>query len=252
VQTDSTAATLLTLLKTEKRPGQSRAQRGGENCRASDAALAGNHCWPPTRHRLMVPLIIVYFRSRRQLLLRGERIGGHFVGRNEGLCAPFFWNSPPTSASFLKSSSTERVRRSTLRAGRRVVDFHQPQISDAPILPQRLYGTYQWWHCWLPVSTQTPVLPADKLQRLCQSLALSLELLLTDRPGYTLVGRPAALTPAVALVHTLIVIDLKVSLRASPSALLLSPKPHTPRGSRTITGTEGKRHRKSPPISVSL
>jgi hypothetical protein len=200
----------------------------------------------------MVPLIIVYFHSRRQRLLRRERIGGHFFGQKEGLCTPFFRDGPPTSTSFLKNSSTERARRSTPRAGLRAGDSHQSQISDASRLPQRLYGTYQWWHCWLSVSTQTTVLPADKLQRLCQSLAVSLELLLTDRPGYTLVGRPAALTPAVALVHTPLVLDLNVALRASPSALLLSPKPHTPRGSRTITGTEGKRHRKSPPISVSL
>jgi hypothetical protein len=139
----------------------------------------------------MVPLIIVYFRSRRQLLLRGERIGGHFFGQNGGLCAPFFWDSPPTSTSFLKSSSTERVRRSTSRAGLRVGDSHKPQISDASILPQRLYGTYRWWHCWLSVSAQTPVLPADTFQRTCHDLAVSLDLLLTDRPDDMLLIRSA-------------------------------------------------------------
>jgi hypothetical protein len=134
----------------------------------------------------MVPLIIVYFHSRMQFLLRRERIGGHFFGQKEGLCAPFFGDAPPTSTSFLKSSSTERVRRSTPRAGLRAGDPHQPQISDASRLPQRLYGTCQWWHCWLSVFTQTTVLPADKLQRLCQGLAASLDLLLKDCPGYTL------------------------------------------------------------------
>jgi hypothetical protein len=181
----------------------------------------------------MVPLIIVYFHSRRQLLLRRERIGGHFFGQKEGLCAPFFGDGPPTSTSFLKSSSTERVRRSAPRAGLRAGDSHQPQISDASRLPQRLYGTCQWWHCWLSVFTQTTVLPADKLQRLCQGLAASLDLLLKDCPGYTLlvrsalstrptlVGRPVALLPAVVLVHTPLVLDLNVALRASPSTLLL-------------------------------
>jgi hypothetical protein len=139
----------------------------------------------------MVPLIIMYLHSRRQLLLRGERIGGHFFGKNEGLCASFFGDGPPTSTSFLESSSTERVRRSAPRAGLRVGDSHQPQMSDVPLLPQRLNGTYQWWRCWLSASTQTPVLPADKLRRLCQGLAVSLEILLTDRAGHPLLVHSA-------------------------------------------------------------
>jgi hypothetical protein len=139
----------------------------------------------------MVPLIIVYLHSRRQLLLRGGRIGGHFFGKNKGLCAPSFRDGPPTSTSFLESSSTEKVRRSASRAGLRVGDSHQPQMSDASILPQRLYGTCQWWRCWLSVTTQTPVLPADKLRRPCQGLAVSLELLLTDRPGHPLLVNSA-------------------------------------------------------------
>jgi hypothetical protein len=139
----------------------------------------------------MVPLIIVYLHSRRQLLLRGERIGGHFFGKNEGLCAPFFGDGPPTSTSFLESSSTERVRRSAPRAGLRVGDSHQPQMLDASILPQRLNDTCQRWRCWLSVSIQTPVLPADKLRRLCQGLAVSLEILLTDRSGHPLLVNSA-------------------------------------------------------------
>jgi hypothetical protein len=104
----------------------------------------------------MVPLIIEYLHSRRQLLLRGERISGHFFGKNEGLWAPSLCDDPPTSTSFRESSSTERVRRSVPRAGLQVGDSHQPQMSDASILPQSLNGTCLWWRCWLSVSTQTP------------------------------------------------------------------------------------------------
>jgi len=148
----------------------------------------------------MVPLIIEYLRSRRQLLLRGERISGHFFGKNEGLWAPSLWDGPPTSTSFLESSSTEKVRRSAPRAGLQVGDSHQPQMSDASILPQRLNGTCQWWRRWLSVSPQTPVLPADKLRRLCQGLGVSLELLLTDRSGHPLlVNSSLQARPTLAL-----------------------------------------------------
>jgi hypothetical protein len=139
----------------------------------------------------MVPVIIVYLHGRRQLLLREERIGGHFFGQNEGLCVPFFWDGPPTSPSFPESSSTERVRRSAPRAGLRAGDSHQPQMLDASILPQRLYGTCQWWRCWLLVCAQTLALPADKLRRLYQGLTVSLKLLLTDRPSHPLLVKSA-------------------------------------------------------------
>src|SRR5262245_28791663 len=114
-RTDSTPETLL---RTEKHAGRSRAQQGGKNCRASDAALAGDHRWLPaaTRHKLMVPLIIVYLHSGRQLLLRGAGTGGHFLGPSAGLRAPFCWASPSTSPSVLGGSSTASPRRSALRA----------------------------------------------------------------------------------------------------------------------------------------
>jgi hypothetical protein len=98
------------------------------------AIIAG----PPTKRRLMVPLIIMSPHSERQLLLQGEGVGGHFFGQSEGLSAPFFWDGPPTSTSFLEGSSTERARRSALGVGLRVADSHQPQRSDASILLQRL------------------------------------------------------------------------------------------------------------------
>jgi hypothetical protein len=213
----------------------------------------------------MVPLIIEYLHSRRQLLLRGERISGHFFGKNEGLWAPSLCDDPPTSTSFRESSSTERVRRSVPRAGLQVGDSHQPQMSDASILPQSLNGTCLWWRCWPSVSTQTPVLPADKLRSLCQGLAVFLELLLTNRPplAHSLCSRwgqdaqvgdaaaplvlpgtanlsrgPAALRPAVAPVHAPAVLTQSVAPRASPPALLLSPKPHIMRGSRGMAIVE--------------
>ena len=75
--------------------------------------------------------------------------GNHYEWLREGarrpawwqqpeLRAPFFGDGPPTSTSFLEGSSTERARRSALRVGLRVEDSHQPQRSDASILPQRL------------------------------------------------------------------------------------------------------------------
>lgn len=67
----------------------------------------------------MVPLIIVYLHSGRQLLLRGVGEGGHFWGPSAGLRAPFFWASPSTSTSVLEGSSTASARRSALRAGPR-------------------------------------------------------------------------------------------------------------------------------------
>jgi hypothetical protein len=86
----------------------------------------------------MVPLIILPSHSESQLLLQGAGVGGPFLGQSEGLRAPFFGDGPPTSTSFLEGSSTERARRSALRVGLRVEDSHQPQRSDASILPQRL------------------------------------------------------------------------------------------------------------------
>jgi hypothetical protein len=98
------------------------------------AIIAG----PPTKRRLMVPLIILPPHSESHLLLQGTGVGGPFLGQSEGLRAPFFWDGPPPSTSFLEDSSTERARRSALRVGLRVEDSHQLQRSDASILPQRL------------------------------------------------------------------------------------------------------------------
>lgn len=169
----------------------------------------------PMRRRLMAPLIIEHLHSRRQLLLRGERISGHFFGKNKGLCAPFFGDGPPTSTSFLESSSTERVRHSVPRAGLQVEDPHQPQMSDASILPQRLNGTCQWWRCWLSISTQTPVLPADKRRRLYQGLAVSLVLLLTDRSGHPLlVNRALQARPTLVLRMPIFLWDVGGGRRA--------------------------------------
>jgi hypothetical protein len=86
----------------------------------------------------MVPLIIMSLHSESQLLLQGAGVGGPFLGQSEGLRAPFFGDGPPTSTSFLEGSSTERARRSALRVGLRVEDSHQPQRSDASLLPQSL------------------------------------------------------------------------------------------------------------------
>ncbi len=49
----------------------------------------------------MILMLVEYLHSGRQLLVRGEGIGGPFLGRNEGLRAPFFRDGPPTSTSFL-------------------------------------------------------------------------------------------------------------------------------------------------------
>ena len=194
----------------------------------------------------MVPLIIVYLHSGRQLLLRGVGEGGHFLGPSAGLRAPFFWASPSTSTSVLEGSSTASARRSALRAGPRGGDSHQPPMSDASLLPQRLGGTCQWWRSGLLVRTQTLVLPADKLQSLCQGLIVPFRPPLAPAgdasaslvlPGAAHLRRgPAALPPAVAPVHALAVLALSVAPRASPSILLLSPKPHTLRGSREMVG----------------
>ena len=175
------------LLTTEKRAGQSIAQLRwkklkGQRCSfGRQSSLA-----PPTKRRLMVPLIIVYLCSGRQLLLRGEGAGEHFFGQNEVPCAPVFEDSPPTSTSFLEGSSTKRARRSAPRAGPREGDSHQPQISDDPMLPQRLWGTCQWLRCWLLACTKTPPLPAYELLRLRQGLAVSLALLLKESIGFPL------------------------------------------------------------------
>ncbi len=139
---------------------------------------------PHTRRMLMVLMLVEYLHSGRQLLVRGEGIGGPFLGRNEGLRAPFLGDGPPTSTSFLKGSSPERATRSALRTGPRMVGSHPPQMADASLLPQRLCGTCQWLRCWLPVCTQTPALPAYEPRRLRQGLAVSLESLLKDSIGF--------------------------------------------------------------------
>jgi hypothetical protein len=134
----------------------------------------------------MVPLIIVYLPSGTQLLLRGKGGGEHVFGPREGLRAPFFWASPPTSSSVLEGSSTASARRSAPRAGPRGRASHQPLRSDASLLPQRFDGTCQWWRIWLLGCTQTPALPADKLRRRGQGLAVSLALLRKESLGYPL------------------------------------------------------------------
>ena len=72
----------------------------------------------------MVLMLVEYLHSGRQLLVRGEGVGGPFLGRNEGLRAPFFGDGPPTSTSFLKGSSPERATRSALRTGSRMGGSH--------------------------------------------------------------------------------------------------------------------------------
>ena len=163
----------------------------------------------------MVLMLVEYLHNGRQLLVRGEGIGGPFLGRNEGLRAPFFGDGPPPSTSFLKGSSPERATRSALRTGSRMGGSHPPQIADASLLPQRLCGTCQWLRCWLPVCTQTPALPAYEPRRLRQGLAVSLELLLKDSIGFRRLVM-CALPPAIASVHTPTTLDLGVDLRASP------------------------------------
>jgi hypothetical protein len=246
----------------------------------------------------MVYMIIVYLHNGRQRLLRGEGTGEHFLGQNECSCAPVFGDSPPTSTFFLTGASTKRTRRSSPRAGPRVGASHQPQMSDDPMLPQRLRGTCQRWRCWRSVCTRTPALPACELRGLRQGLAVSLALLkesigfpllvmgdlpvrptpelrkplrlwsvggsrhappvivpfrppLTHQlcscwsagaqvgdaptppapPGAANLGRrargPAALSPAIAPVHTLAALDLSVALRALPPALPLSAQGDT-------------------------
>jgi hypothetical protein len=128
----------------------------------------------------MVLMLVEYLHSGRQLLVRGEGVGGPFLRRHEGLRAPFLGDGPPTSTSFLKGSSPERATRSTLRTGPRMGGSHPPQLADASLLPQRLCGTCQWLRCWLSVCTQTPALPVYEPRRLRQGLAVSLELLLRE------------------------------------------------------------------------
>jgi hypothetical protein len=123
----------------------------------------------------MVLMLVEYLHSGRQLLVRGEGVGGPFLRRNEGLRAPFFGDGPPTSTSSLKGSSPGRATRSALRTGPRMGGSHPPQMADAPLLPQRFCGTCQWLRCWLSVWTQTPALPAYEHRRLRQGLAVSLE-----------------------------------------------------------------------------
>ena len=163
----------------------------------------------------MVLMLVEYLHNGRQLLVRGEGIGGPFLGRNEGLRAPFFGDGPPPSTSFLKGSSPERATRSALRTGSRMGGSHPPQIADASLLPQRLCGTCQWLRCWLPVCTQTPALPAYEPRRLRQGLVVSLEFLLKDSIGFRRLFM-CALPPAIASVHTPTTLDLGVDLRASP------------------------------------